>query len=115
MVASRPSVRLVPCSLLYGASCLLPARQELTPVSPLVPPAPPREAVCSPGLSPAEQRVCALLLAGLSNKEIACAVGRAGATIKNQVTSILRKYGVPTRTRLLALHRGKDGCDARNY
>jgi DNA-binding NarL/FixJ family response regulator len=45
------------------------------------------------------------LLRGLSNKEIASELGRAEPTVKNQVASILRKHRVPSRARLLALHR----------
>lgn len=58
-----------------------------------------------PDLTPAERRVCELLLRGLSNKEIASELGRAEPTVKNQVASILRKHRVPSRARLLALHR----------
>jgi len=100
MVASR-FPRFVPSSLLFGASCLLPARQETRGVLPVSRPA----VTLDPGLTPAEQRVCERLLAGLSNKEIAGELNRAEATIKNQVASILRKHGVPSRARLLALHR----------
>lgn len=100
MVASRSS-RFVPSSLLFGTSCLLPARQE----SPAVVPAARTPIAFDPELTPAEQRVCDFLLAGLSNKEIASELNRAEATIKNQVASILRKHGVPSRARLMALLR----------
>lgn len=100
MVASRSS-RFVPSSLLFGASCLLPVRQELPPAIPEIR----ATDAWDPDLTPAEQRVCELLLTGLSNKEIANELGRAEATIKNQVASILRKHGVPSRARLLALRR----------
>jgi two-component system nitrate/nitrite response regulator NarL len=87
---------------MFGASCLLPARQEASQPDAVAP----RPMVAlDPGLTPAEQRVCELLLAGLSNKEIANELSRAEATIKNQVASILRKHGVPSRARLLALRR----------
>lgn len=56
-------------------------------------------------LTPAEARVCELLLQGLSDKEIAAALGRALPTVKHQVSSILRKHGVPSRARLIALRR----------
>ena len=39
---------------------------------------------------------------GLSNREIAAVLGKSPATVKNQVAMILRKLGVPTRTRLIA-------------
>ena len=56
-------------------------------------------------LTPAECRVVELLGAGYSNKEIAARLGRAEPTIKNQVASILRKLGQPTRARLIAALR----------
>lgn len=59
-----------------------------------------------PVLTPAETRVLSLLLCGLSNKEIAAVVARSEATVKNQVASILRKYRVPSRMRLLVLVHG---------
>jgi DNA-binding NarL/FixJ family response regulator len=59
----------------------------------------PREA-----LTPAEAEVAELLLQGLSNKEIASARNKAEATIKHQVSEILRKHGVPSRARLIAMH-----------
>ncbi len=57
------------------------------------------------GLSPAERVVVAQLCYGLSNREIAAALGKSTATVKNQVSAVLRKLGVPTRTRLIALLR----------
>ncbi|MBX3737839.1 MAG: helix-turn-helix transcriptional regulator [Candidatus Didemnitutus sp.] len=56
-------------------------------------------------LTPAEQRVLHFVQLGLSNKEIASALGRAEHTIKNQVAACLRKFGVPSRARLMALLR----------
>jgi DNA-binding NarL/FixJ family response regulator len=53
-------------------------------------------------LSPAEQVVLAHLRQGLSNREIAAALGKSERTVKNQVSAILAKYGVPTRARLIA-------------
>lgn len=100
MVAPRSS-EFVPSSFLHGASCLLPVRQEQPAAL-----SPTRDCT-APGaaLTPAERRVRELLMAGLSNKEIANELGRAEATIKNQVAAILRKHGVPSRARLLALCR----------
>ena len=57
------------------------------------------------GLTPAEQVVVTYLRQGLSNKEIATALGKAEATVKNQVSSCLAKLGVSTRMRLIALLR----------
>ena len=96
MVADSSTSRLVPLSLLEGASCLLPPTREFEAE---------RERAARADLTSAEQRVCELLLRGLSNKEIAALLDRAEPTIKNQVASILRKYGVPSRMRLLALLR----------
>lgn len=56
-----------------------------------------------PMLTPAEQEVISHLLLGLSNKEIATALNKAEPTVKHQVSSILRKHGVPSRARLIAL------------
>jgi DNA-binding NarL/FixJ family response regulator len=92
MVASRLSSRFVPIDLLIGASCLLTSRVA----------APDPVAV----LTPAEARVHALIVAGLSNKEIASALNRAEPTIKHQVSAILRKTGQPSRARLIAQVRG---------
>ena len=39
---------------------------------------------------------------GFSNKEIAAVLGKSSATVKNQVAALLRKVGVPTRSRLIA-------------
>lgn len=76
----------VPLSYLLGASCLLPAENNRT----------------EEGLTPAERRVLPLICAGCSNKEISSALGRAEATVKHQVSSILRKTRQPSRARLIA-------------
>lgn len=54
-------------------------------------------------LTDAEWRVICHLKLGMSNKEIASAVERSEATVKNQVASVLHKLCVPTRARLIAL------------
>lgn len=56
-------------------------------------------------LTPAERRVLALVQQGLSNKEIASVLDRAESTIKHQVAECLRKFRVPSRTRLIVLLR----------
>ena len=56
-------------------------------------------------LSPAEEVVCAQVRQGLSNREIAVILGKSERTVKNQVSAILAKCGVPTRARLIALLR----------
>jgi len=112
MVADySPRSRLVPFSLLQGASCLLPeARRLSVETDKAVPQGDVVSPVESPfldaaGLTPAERRVCELMLQGLANKEIASVLNRSQATIKNQVASVLRKCGVPSRMRLMALCR----------
>lgn len=57
------------------------------------------------GLSPAEQVVAMQVAQGLSNKEIAQVLGKSEFTVKNQVSTILQKLGVPTRGRLIVLLR----------
>ena len=58
-----------------------------------------------PGAMPLEEltarelEVVRLMAGGYSNKEIAHALGTAEGTIKNQVSSILSKFGVRDRTR----------------
>jgi DNA-binding NarL/FixJ family response regulator len=49
----------------------------------------------------AEAQVAWLLLTGMSNKEIAQRLGKAEPTIKNQVASVLRKSGQPSRCRYI--------------
>ncbi len=55
--------------------------------------------------SPAERVVARYLSEGLSNREIAALLGKSEATVKNQVSACLRKCGVPTRSRLIAMLR----------
>ena len=50
-------------------------------------------------MSKREVEVLRLMAAGLSNKEIAEAIGAADATVKTHVSSILSKLGVRDRTR----------------
>ncbi|PAW71338.1 MAG: hypothetical protein B9S26_15160 [Opitutia bacterium Tous-C4FEB] len=47
---------------------------------------------------------------GLNNREIAATLGESPATVKNQVSTILRKLRVPTRMRLLV--RLQQPCDS---
>lgn len=121
VAASASRSRLVPYHLLVGASCLWP-NPPATRLAPSSSPAdskpksvirtlvgrPPILSAATIGsvdLTPAEERVCELVLQGLSNKEIASVLNRAEPTIKNQVASILRKHGVPSRARLIAEFR----------
>lgn len=59
-------------------------------------------------LSSREMEVLAYVTKGLSNKEIAIALGISHQTVKNHVTAILRKLGVEDRTQaaIYALRRG---------
>ena len=59
-------------------------------------------------LSSREMQVLIHVTNGLSNKEIAILMGISHQTVKNHVTSILRKLGVGDRTQaaLYALRRG---------
>jgi DNA-binding NarL/FixJ family response regulator len=56
-------------------------------------------------LAPAEKVVARYLMEGLTNREIAIALGKAEATVKNQVSACLRKCNVSSRGRLVALMR----------
>jgi DNA-binding NarL/FixJ family response regulator len=56
-------------------------------------------------LTPAERLVAQQVHRGLSNREIAHALGLSEATVKRQVSACLHKFGVRTRTRLIALLR----------
>lgn len=59
-------------------------------------------------LSPREMEILQLITRGLSNKEIAHELGISQQTVKNHMTSILRKLAVNDRTQaaLYALRRG---------
>lgn len=54
------------------------------------------------GLTPAEEHVYRLLVDGLSNKEIARALNKSDATIRNQLHAIFGKLGVGTRAEAIA-------------
>jgi len=59
-------------------------------------------------LSDREMEVLVLVVEGKSNKEIANSLGISHQTVKNHITSILRKFGVEDRTQAVvyALKRG---------
>ncbi len=59
-------------------------------------------------LSDREMEVLTCVVKGMSNKEIASSLGISHQTVKNHVTSILRKFGVEDRTQAVvyALKRG---------
>ncbi len=56
-------------------------------------------------ITTAEQRVLSYVCAGYSNKEIAHLLEKAEPTVKNQVSACLRKFGLSSRTRLMAALR----------
>ena len=105
MVAERHS-GYVPASYLDGASCLLP---EVVGRDRLIPPLPAlaeggirrsRPAV-EDAFTPAERVVVGLVCEGMSNKEIAAALGRAEPTIKHQLSTAMQKLGVQSRCQLI--------------
>ena len=55
-----------------------------------------------PSLTPAERDVADLVAAGLTNPEIAARLGVSPGTVKDHVSSVLRKLGVRTRAELAA-------------
>ncbi|RME90661.1 MAG: DNA-binding response regulator [Anaerolineae bacterium] len=59
-------------------------------------------------LSEREMEVLSCVVRGMSNKEIAALLGISHQTVKNHITSILRKFGVEDRTQAVvyALKRG---------
>lgn len=59
-------------------------------------------------LSPREMEILAFVTRGSSNKEIAYGLGISRQTVKNHISSLLRKLGVDDRTQaaVLALRRG---------
>ncbi|MBI3738708.1 MAG: response regulator transcription factor [Chloroflexi bacterium] len=72
-----------------------------------------RQSYSEPGspfhpLSDREMEVLECVVKGMSNKEIASLLGISHQTVKNHVTSILRKFGVEDRTQAVvyALKRG---------
>ena len=52
-------------------------------------------------LTPAERLVATHVAQGLSNKEIAAALGRAQSTIKRQLGGVLHKFDLQSRCQLI--------------
>ncbi len=63
-------------------------------------------------LSPREREVCALIHAGLANKEIARRLHLSIATIKDHVHRILTKTGFPNRAAIAAAYYGRPPLSA---
>ena len=56
-------------------------------------------------ISRKEGEVLAYVCAGYSNKEIATFLAKSELTVKHQVSACLRKFGLSSRTRLMAALR----------
>lgn len=54
-------------------------------------------------LSPAEAKVVAQLSLGLTNKEIAAALGKSPSTVKRHLVSVYRKLGINNRIKVMVL------------
>jgi DNA-binding NarL/FixJ family response regulator len=65
-------------------------------------------------LTRSERAVLAVVLRGLSNKEVGHALGTSVATVRTQLSSILRKMDVHSRTELafLAFCAAFDGAES---
>jgi LuxR family transcriptional regulator, maltose regulon positive regulatory protein len=55
-------------------------------------------------LTKREREVLDYVAQGLSNKEIATAIGCAPKTVESHVTNLLRKHAVDSRLRLVLVH-----------
>jgi DNA-binding NarL/FixJ family response regulator len=69
---------------------------------------PPAAAPRTDDLTPREQEILALIARGLSNKRIAFELGVSEKTVKNHVSHVLAKLGVPDRT-AAAVHAVRNG------
>jgi DNA-binding NarL/FixJ family response regulator len=61
-----------------------------------------RRAVVSDGLTPAQERVAELVLAGMSNRQIADTLYMSLRTVETHVTKIYRELGVKSRAQLIS-------------
>ncbi len=68
----------------------------------------PPDMLSSPTLSVREREVAELVIVGKSNKEIASILGISENTVKNHITSILKKLGVQDRMELVLLWAKKN-------
>ena len=58
------------------------------------------------GLTPAEQRVAALVAEGKTNREVAAALFLGERTVESHLTQVYSKLGVRSRTELASKFRG---------
>lgn len=56
---------------------------------------------------PAERAIVRQVCAGRNNEEIARVLGKSLGTVKNQHSSVFRKLGLDSRTRLIAQLAGR--------
>jgi DNA-binding CsgD family transcriptional regulator len=61
-----------------------------------------RRAAVSEGLTPAQERVAELVVAGLSNREIASALYMSPRSVESHLTKVYREIGVKSRSQLVA-------------
>jgi DNA-binding NarL/FixJ family response regulator len=73
-----------------------------------------RHAVDPPALSFRERQILALVIAGLTNDEIAGRLYLAETTVKGHLTSAFRRLGVRSRREAVALILGADDCLRRS-
>ncbi|MGQ9807460.1 MAG: LuxR C-terminal-related transcriptional regulator [Armatimonadota bacterium] len=66
------------------------------------------------GLTEREELICRMIADGLSNKEIASRLNIAQQTVKNHVSSILRKSGLEDRLQVARAVLLRTGCPARS-
>jgi DNA-binding CsgD family transcriptional regulator len=59
------------------------------------------------GLSPREREVAGLFASGMTNKQVARALGTSPSTVRNQVVRIYEKLGISSKAELAALSGGK--------
>ena len=80
--------------------------------------APAPDVAFADALSSRESEVVAAVAEGLSNKEVACALGISVRTVENHMRAVFAKLKLSSRTQLLAaLHRSPDnqGADALEW
>ena len=59
------------------------------------------------GLSPREREIAGLFASGMTNKQVARALGTSPSTVRNQVVRIYEKLGISSKAELATLVGGK--------